>query len=327
MAKSQSKYLQSSTPSEKVKGYNIANQYTSGKASGWAGEKLAKEQFNLITGQPNSGLITFPNLPIQADGDMALYQMCRKMLGEDTKNYPQEIGDCVSFGSKNACEYLTCVQNILKVSPDQFRSVFPPYMYGTSRAFIGGGSISGDGSLGSWVAAAVKKYGVLASDEPNVPKYKGAVAKSWGNRNGPPKEFVELAKVHLVKSAAQINNWEELTKAITNGYPVIVCSGQGFNMEPSSDGFHKAAGSWAHCMLIIAVKNTHKTPHGLILNSWGDVHGRLKDFDTDEDLPVGVIRARAEVIDRMLKQQDSFAFSQLDWFQEQKLPRDLFKLL
>ncbi len=323
--KKTNKYLEVQGCKDITYGHIISQQYESGNVSGWKGEKLAKEAFDLLG---HDKFFVELNLPIQADGVMMLYQCCRKAIGSDTKNYPQQIGDCVSFGAKNASEYLICVQKVLGVSPhDVFHPVFPPYLYGCGRVFIGGDHGYGDGSVGVWQAKAVEKYGVLAADESNVPAYSGSIAKKWGGGQGPAKEFVELGQKHLVKSAAKMNSWNDVVAAVSNGYPVIVCSGQGFSMEASSDGFHRASGSWAHCMCIMGVNNKYKTPYGLILNSWGDVHGHLKDFDTQEELPVGVIRARAETIERMIRQDDTFAFSQLPWFKEQKLPADLFKLL
>jgi hypothetical protein len=335
------KYLQKSTPDEVYYGHIIAHAYESGNVNGWPGEDVAREAFNLLQqpkdankasewfdllGGPQPKFVKL-NLPIQANGKMMLYQFARKLLGADTKNYPQQIGDCVSFGAKNACEHLLCVQNVLGVSPNKFRPVFPPYLYGCGRVFVGHQNNYEDGSVGSWQASAVQKYGVLASDEEGVPAYAGKVAKNWGGGQGPPQNFVTLAKTHLVKSAAQINSWNDLVAAITNGYPCTVASNQGFAMQPDGNGFHAAKGSWAHQMCIIGVDNTYKTPYAIILNSWGDVHGKLKDFETQEDLPVGTLRVRSDTIERMLRQQDTFAFSQMDWFQEQKLPEDLFKLL
>lgn len=234
---------------------------------------------------------------------------------------------CVSFGAKNACEYLVCVQSVLGVAPTQFRPVFPPYLYGCGRVFIGNRQIGReDGSVGAWQAQAVQQYGVLGADESNVPKYSGSLARKWGY-DGPPREFVDLAKVHLVKSAAQINSWQGMVAAVTNGYPCTIASNQGFTMEPGPDGFHQARGNWGHQMSVIGVDNKHRSPYGLILNSWGDVHGHLKDFETGEDLPIGVIRAHAEVIEGMIRQGDTFAYSHMDWFQEQKLSEALFKLI
>lgn len=334
------KYLQQSSSDEVHFGHIIAHAYSTGNATGWPGESIAKEQFNLLQTQADNptqddfNLAPLPqakfvdlNLPIQANGKMMLYQCCRKFLGADTKNYPQQIGDCVSFGAKNACEYLVCVQAILGVAPDEFKPVFPPYLYGCGRVFVGHQNDYQDGSVGSWQAKAVQVYGVLNADAPNVPAYAGKVAKSWGGGQGPPQEFVTLGKQHLVKSAAKINSWNDMVAAVTNGYPCTIASDQGFAMQADSSGFHRAQGSWAHQMSVIGVDNTYKTPYAIILNSWGDVFGHLKDFETSEDLPVGVIRAEAGVVERMIRQGDTFAFSQMDWFQQQKLPADLFKLL
>lgn len=322
------KYLQVSTEFEKHVGYDIAHQYSAGEIGGWY-KDLARDAFNLLRdNQPQDKpyFVDF-NLKPQGDGVAMLYQFVRKALGTDTKNYPQQIGDCVSFGAKNACEYLICVQKTLGVAPDEFHPVFPPYLYGCGRVFIGHDNGYQDGSVGSWQAQAVQQYGVLGADEPNVPAYAGRVAKQWGGGQGPPQEFVQLGKKHLVKSAAQMRDWNDVVAAVSNGYPCTVASDQGFAMEADSSGFHQAQGSWSHQMCIIGVNNKYKSPYGLILNSWGDVFGHLKDFDTGEDLPVGVIRAHAEVIDRMIKAGDTFAYSNMDWFQEQKLPQDLFKLL
>lgn len=336
------KYLQQCTPDEIHYGHIIAHGYTSGNVSGWLGKDIGEKAFNLLMETQGVGaappswfnLSEAPQpkfvdlkLPIQANGKMMLYQCCRKFLGADTKNYPQQIGDCVSFGAKNACEYLICVQAILGVAPDMFRPVFPPYLYGTGRVFIGGDHGYQDGSSGTWMAAAVQKYGVLAADEQGVPAYAGKVAKAWGGGQGPPQEFVKLATPHPVKSAAKINSWNDLVAAITNGYPCTVASNQGFAMQADSSGFHRAEGEWSHQMCIIGVDNSYKDPYAIILNSWGDVFGHIKDFETQEDLPVGVIRAHAQDIESMISAGETFAFSQMDWFQEQKLPADLFKLL
>lgn len=309
---------------------NIVQAYHNRIVEGWAGEKLAKEAWNMLKG--SSSFKDMKHLlvgrPVGEKRKMFLYQVVRKVLGKDTLNYPQEIGDCVSFGAKNASEYLECCEIFMKGDLEKFRNVFPPYFYGTGRVFIGNGSLgNSDGSLGSWQAEAVIKYGVLASDETGVPKYAGSVAKKWGYNPGPPKEFVELAKIHPIKSAAKINSWDELVAAICNGYVCTVASDQGFTMEPRSDGFHAGSGSWAHQMCIMGVDETYTEDYALILNSWGDVHGHLKDFQTNEDLPVGVIRARRKVIENMIRAGECFAYSQFEGFPEQPIDKKLFKMI
>lgn len=308
---------------------NIANLYNSG-LNGWAGPELAKSEWNLL--KSSSSFKPFPKTFASASRRMMLFEVTRKVLGQDTKNYAQEIGDCVAFGAKNAVEYLICCERLLKGDFEKFRSVFPPYLYGTGRIYIGGGQLgNGDGSLGSWMADAIVKYGVLASDEPNVPAYTGSVSKAWGGRSGKSylDKFKSIGEAHPVQSAAKINSWDDLVNAICNGYPCTVASEQGFQMEAGGDGFHDASGNWAHQMCIIGVDDEASEPYAIILNSWGDAHGRLKDFKTGEPLPVGVLRVRKRTIESMIRAGETFAYSNFEGFpdQEVKLTKELFKLI
>lgn len=322
----------------------IAKDYTNGTLIGWGEIRqpgLVKSQFNLLKGSFKS--LSFPTV---SNRKTMLYQLTRLVLGKDTDNYAQEIGDCVSQGAKNATEYLTCAQiaanaqhmretgqdyqTFLRNARIQFRKVFPPYYYGTGRVYVGGGRLGNDdGSLGSWMAEAVMKYGTLFSDEPNVPSYSGDVAKSWGDPD-PRKDldkFKETAKAYPVKSAALITTWDELVGAIANLYPCTTASNVGYDMEPSSDGFHRQTESWAHQMCFIGVDDNDRDPYAILLNSWGAVHGNLKDFDTGEDLPVGVLRVRRKDVEKHLREQETFAYSQFDGFPAQDLDKSLFMLV
>lgn len=237
------------------------------------------------------------------------------------------VHNCVSFGAKNAIEYLICTEMLMKGDRETFKPIFPPYLYGTGRVFVGRGQINGDGSLGSWMADAVVQYGTIPSDVEGCPAYSGSIAREWGARPGPPTKFVEIGKNHLVKSAAKINSWDELVTAICNGYPCTVASNQGFNMEPSRDGFHAPSGTWAHQMCIIGIDDESSDPYAVILNSWGDAHSRLKDFETNEDLPIGVLRVRKRTIERMIDAEETFAYSNFDGFPDRQIEKELFKLI
>ena len=145
---------------------DIINSYNDGSISGWGGEELAKEQFDLIQNDYNFVQFKFfGDQPYQGEKKAFLYQVVRKAIGRDIENIPQCLGDCVAWGGRNACEYLACCDILMRGDNEQYRPVYVPYYYGTSRVQIGGGRISGDGSLGSWLAAAVMKYGTVFSDE------------------------------------------------------------------------------------------------------------------------------------------------------------------
>jgi hypothetical protein len=251
-----------------------------------------------------------------------LYEIVKKVLGKYTPNYAQSIGDCTSFGAKNVNEYLSCTQILLENKAEGFRPIFPPYFYGVGRVIIGKEygtdfACSEDGGIGSYVSEGVTKYGALFADEDGVPKYSGQVAKSWGC-DGPPNNFVSIAKRHLIKSAARITNWDDFVNAIVNGYPIHFCSNLSFQMQPNSNGFHEQTSEgWPHCMGFIGVDDEWKDPYAILLNSWGeDAHGILKDFYTGETLPGGCLRVHKSVIEKALRDQDveAFAWSQYDGF-------------
>ncbi len=156
--------------------------------------------------------------------------------------------NCVSFGAKNAVEYVQ-MYPLANGERIVWKRVFPPYLYGCGRVFIGKGQIGAneDGSLGVWQAKAVMEYGVIPIDAPNCPPYSGNVAKQWGG-SGPPKDFVPVGKEHLIKSAASVKSWNDVLTALTNGYPVTIASNVGFDMEAQRDGFHHNTTSWGHQM-------------------------------------------------------------------------------
>jgi intein/homing endonuclease len=224
----------------------IAGFYQSGM-KGWLGKVAAKKAWTQL--QTSNTFKPVCN-NIQGSRRMMLFDVVRKVLGKDTQNYEQQIGDCVSFGMKNAIEYLMCSEILMLGDREKFRPIFPPYLYGTGRVQVGGGQINGDGSLGSWMAEAVVKYGTIASDEEGCPNYSGSIARQWG-RSGPPSQFITIGKTHPVKSAALISSWDQLVTAICNGYPCTVASNQGFNMFASRDGYHAPSGSWAHQMCLL----------------------------------------------------------------------------
>jgi len=308
----------------------IVKLYQKGAPGGWVGRNnpdLVKSQFDLLKGSFRDLQITKSTRDSKGARAM-LYEVTRKVLGKDTDNYAQEIGDCVSFGAKNAIEYLEATEKLMKGDREAWNPIFPPYLYGIGRVFVGKGQFDGDeGSLGSWMADAVIKYGVLRNNFEGVPTYSGKVAKKWGDSPGPDKKFVDEGKTHPVKSAALVKNWDALVTAITNGYPCTTASDVGYNMEASSDGFHRQTDNWGHQMCFIGVDDNATDPYAIILNSWGDAHGHLKDFKTGELLPIGVLRVRRKDAEKHLREQETFAYSNFDGFPEQLIDKALFMLV
>lgn len=308
---------------------NIAQLYESGQMSGWPGQDVAEEEFNLIKDQ--FPFVSF-TLPYEdTPGRYMLWEIRRKLLGKDTPRLAQLIGDCTSFAAKNCMETLQAVEIVINRDLEEWKEIFSCYVYGCGRKYILGGRISGDGSTGSATAGALIKYGCLSVDVPNCPSYSAKISREWG-RNGPPQEFIEIGKKHLVKSATKITTWEQLVTALKNGFVCNVCSNQGFTMKAVDGefGWNEARGSWAHSMAILGIVNgvNGVEDHVCIENSWGSqAHSPLKDLvHRNVDWPLCTLRVRRKVVEKMLAQNDTYAYSSFDGFPKRQIDWDEFKL-
>lgn len=291
---------------------------------GWAGQELANK--------PENQAIVAQMPPFQIEGvvrdnsksDVRLWLFAKEVNGgKHLPNYRQEIGDCVSFGAKNAVNYLQAVQIARDWQAHEFKEVYPPYIYGISRVQIGRGRLSGDGSLGVWAAKGVQEYGVLASSAEDVPKYSGSIARSWG-RNGPPEKFIQVAKENLVKTVSPVRSAQDVCDAICNGYPCTIASNFGTNTIRERDGRMVATwnGSWAHQMSIVGYDGDE--PSGeryfYVLNSWGEsAHPEPLQGE-----PPGGFWITWDACDKICRQGDSFAFSAFNGFPSRDLDFHIF---
>lgn len=230
----------------------------------------------------------------------------------------QLIGDCVSHGHANGVNVLSAVELVQGTSGKWFRVASEP-IYGGARSQISNnGRPAGyrDGSYGGAAVKWLRDYGVLFRQkygDVDLSTYDSRRAKEYGN-SGCPKALEGVARQHPVKTVALVTTWDELVAAIKNGYPVTVCSGQGFTSTRDKNGFARASGSWSHCMLIVGVR--FDIEGGCILNSWGpDWIGGPKALNQLD----GSFWAERRTIERMLAGRDSWALSAYVGFPARKL--------
>jgi hypothetical protein len=289
---------------------------------GWAGPELAREAFDLW-GENFAEFRVVGESEPKPDRVM-LFDYTRKLLGKDVPNIAQLCGDCVSWGCRNALAYVQALP-ILNGAALDWTDVFPPYLYGTGRVQIGGTRLGlMDGSTGGWGAAAALKHGAIPMQGEGIPKYSASVARQWGRGSGPPAKFLEWGQRHLARTVARVNSVDEAITAVKNGYPVTLASSYGFQMKAGASGYHEYATRWDHQMCLVGVDTGGSRPCGALLNSWGDLHGRVRD--EVGEWPLGMLRVRLDVIDAMIRQQDSYIWSSFDGFPAQKLPRSAFDL-
>lgn len=259
--------------------------------------------------------------------DVFLWDAARAVTGDLLPARDQgQVGSCVGFGTAAAVEHLQCVQ-IAAGSKARYRDLAPEVIYAGSRVEVGGGRIPGDGSIGAWAAKFVRDWGVVARDTYgplDLTRYSEATCRRLG-AGGLSSELEAVAREHPVKAVARVATWAEAQAAVRNGYPLAVCSGQGFTMQRDADGFCRPQGSWPHCMALVGVRGGSR-PGGFLLNSWGpDAHTGPRGAG---DPPAAGFWADARVLDRMLAEGDSWAFSslvgfparQLDWYAMRRPP-------
>jgi hypothetical protein len=247
-----------------------------------------------------------------------LWALAKKTLGKHIPTRNQgSVGSCVSFGWACGAEYLQVAQ-IATGKAEKFKDLAQEVIYGGSRVQVGGGKIRGDGSVGAWAAKFVKDWGVVPRgkyEKYDLTAYSVQTCREFGSK-GCPKDLEPVAKNHPIRSVVPIKSAAEAKKAIQSYYPIPVCSMQGFASTRDADGSARASGSWAHCMCILGYR-TKPREQFFIMNSWGEtwISGPLGPGDP----PAGGFWAEASVIDKMMKQNDSFAVSDMKGFPARKL--------
>jgi hypothetical protein len=248
-----------------------------------------------------------------------LWDVARRILGEllPPRNQGQ-VGSCVSFGTARAIEY-SMLCEIAAGEPEEFRELATEIIYGGSRVEIGGGKLSRDGSVGAWAADWCRKYGILSRDiygNVDLSTYSETRCRDWG-KSGIPSELEELAKAHPTKSTTLVRNWEEARRMLASGYGISVCSSQGFSMTRDGNGVCSPRGVWNHCMALAGYGVINGQQYGRLDNSWG-ANAHAGPVGPGAPGPEG-FWVSAIIVDKMLREGDSWAFSCVDGFPARKL--------
>jgi hypothetical protein len=255
----------------------------------------------------------------------ALYAQHKAKYGREWTVGAQGIGDCVSWGWAHGAmihHAVLCEEG----EASDWDIVATEPIYGGSRVEAVGRDRGGwgDGSYGAAAAEWLLKWGVVYRQDyagiVDLRAYSAQRAKQWGNygcggEGESGSKLDEIAKQHPCAKVALVTTFEEAAVAIANGYPVPVCSGQGFSSRRDELGFSRPSGSWSHCMCFVGVRHDRK---GLLcLNSWGpDWVGGPK---WPEDQPEGSFWVDERTAESMLRGRDSFAVAGLQGFVRRKI--------
>lgn len=248
-----------------------------------------------------------------------LWQFARQVTGNLLPPATQgDIGSCVSFGTARAIEYSMCAE-IASGDKEEFRKLAEECIYGGARVEVAGGRLRGDGAVGAWAAKWVSATGGLIPrgkfGSIDLSSYSVDRCRKYGI-SGVPDELEPESRKHQVM-ATQVRNWTEAKRMLASGYGISVCSSQGFSMKRDANGIAKPSGSWAHCMCLCGYSTIGGEEYGRIDNSWG-ASTHTGPTGPGDPGPEGFYASSA-VIDKMLRQNDSWAFSAIAGFPVRRL--------
>lgn len=246
---------------------------------GWASDIAQVEAVRMMSANPNLFVPARRSRFYGQTFSKPIFELAKAVRGSVPAPKAQETGDCVSWGAKHAMEYLAYVQEVLYGQPVDFRRIFAPYVYATSRCEpdTGNGQLGrSPGSTGAWAVTAMKKYGILFEDDPSTPAYSGAVADEWGY-SGAPSEAKQHAKDNPLITATKLSSVEEIRDALLDYKPCTYAVMWRYDTEQHVyEGYPvmksgRTVGGHQVCLLHWIDKPFRGA---YILNSWGDrVHG------------------------------------------------------
>jgi hypothetical protein len=248
------------------------------------------------------------------------------------KRGSQPIGSCVGWGFAMSVDILAACDIVLRKEPETWGGrTIEASVYGVSRVEARGRTSApgGDGSTGFHAAKAVRDWGVLHYGQQYGSvrfdqQFTGTQEKQWG-RDGMPDELEPYAKQRRCSEVTLVKSFDDCAKAISNGYPVALCSMRGFSMRFTDrgslgGGWLSPAGTWAHCLMGCAVR--WDRPAILVPNSWGNCYSGAVDKRLPEAFQKSAGWVDAEVIDSMCKGGDSYALAGFSGFKPTALPND-----
>lgn len=230
----------------------------------------------------------------------------------------QERGDCVSHSQRNANLTTLCCE-IIAGKPDEVTGKVegipdvPPK--GISEGVLASAYLywwrgyNGDGWNCDTAAGVSIKRGQLlmkpySSLGVDLTEYSGSIAGKYGSRQ-PPPEIEAEGTLHVVRTATELQSFEEIRDFLANGYGISSCGGEGFSSSRNEDGVSDRRGSWAHAMAYIGADDRDETkskyggPLVLLQNSWGKFNSGPRTVrGTQLQIPEGSFWARWKDVSR-----------------------------
>ena len=156
-------------------------------------------------------------------------------IGFRFNRFHQLTGSCVGAGGGNAMMILIALQRLFATNPTKAFVLWWAYNYGRSRYLMGDRN-KGEGSMGSTFAKSLTEDGSFDAGQSGLPKYENGNEEGlmltedeemdWSDGDSSlVTKYTPIARQHILKSAAEVNDTNQMADAIINGYPLtFACS-------------------------------------------------------------------------------------------------------
>lgn len=275
-------------------------------STGWRPDLAAAAVPDLVKKRNIQGMAFFLAPLAKYPPKVDLTEPLRQVWGERWYLNQQDCGSCVAHGAALAVDILMACDTVRNGRSKPPNRTDPMTIYWGSRNEIGGGKITGDGSVGVWAAEWLKKYGALPQKKftpVDLSKYDPSLCCGRQSYKGVPDDLEPEARQHHVNEYAQVKSFDEALMALSSGSPVTVASSRGFRMTLDDNGFGTPSGTWNHQQCVVGYE-LDPTPCLWIANSWGACY---------TGGPAGwspaCMKVRKATADAMLKEGDSWALS------------------
>lgn len=264
-----------------------------------------------------------------------------KVLGKRLPAWNQNpIGSCVGFGSTRAAQ-----DTYLMELANGESEVWPGAEFCPEATYVGSRNESwppnyskirpnSDGSVGVAAANWFVKFGIVVRAKyPSVDLT--TYNRDWTRANqgrGVPDDIETAAKLRPISTAALLTTFDDVWAAIGAGKGVFFCSALGFTMQADSEGYAMQSGKWGHCQAWRG-RFTHPSrgPSVVGINSWLERDGgrplhpsngpvTVQTVDRGAvQLPPGHIAYTKAIVERILRERETFALAGVTGWKPQKL--------
>lgn len=204
------------------------------------------------------------------------YEIIEKVAGYFPIYLQMQVGDCVAQSHAPFINLLKACEIYFGDSEEFVAPTSVEDLYGGGRIIIGKGSLGySDGMIPVHSLQYMRDFGTLLQKPypgHDLSKYSPDRSRDWGSPNrGVPKELLDIAKEHRIKSYSQVKTYAEVCDLLFNGYPISVASNVAFTNVRDKEGFARIDWNnrWPHQMYVLAYDDEYsRRPGVLIMNSW-----------------------------------------------------------